>query len=92
MPQGLKVRRGSNVVFDSTRAAGGVCLGIFTIPGSGRVLTFPYLPVGSRPSVVYSDGTSRALWTYDEALGYPRFTFAAMQGLPASNTVGVFLT
>lgn len=90
--RGMKIRRGSTVVFDSTRAVGGVCLGIFNIPGAQTVLTFASMPRGHTPMVVCSDGTMRSNWQYDEALGYPRFTFPAKA--MAANTyyvVGVFL-
>ncbi|OBV41706.1 hypothetical protein [Janthinobacterium psychrotolerans] len=75
MTHGLKIRNGGRVVFDSTLAVGGVCLGIFVISGAARVFSFPNFPTGHAPVVVFGDGTTRSNWQYDEAMGYPRFTF-----------------
>lgn len=92
MTRGLKIRRGSTVVFDSTRAVGGVCLGLFKITGDQTVLAFLYLPRGRIPLVVCSDGTMRSTWYYDESLGYPRFIFPAVaMGASTHYVVGVFL-
>lgn len=92
MTHGLKIRRGNTVVFDSTRAAGGVCLGIFNIPGDQTVLAFLFLPRGRTPMVVCSDGTMRSNWIYDESAGYPRFIFPAVaMGANTHYVVGVFL-
>jgi len=90
--RGLKIRRGAVVVFDSRRAAGGVCLGMFRVPGAQTVLSFPYMPRGGTPIVVYSDGSMHSNWLYDEAMGYPRFIFPAVaMSAGATYTVGVYL-
>lgn len=93
MSAGLKIRRGSVVVFDSQRAVGGVCMGIFEITGPATTLSFPYMPPGCTPMVVYSDGATASKWRYDESLGYPRFSFPAVTqaGGNARRYVGVYL-
>jgi hypothetical protein len=89
---GLKIRRGAVVVFDSRRAAGGVCLGMFRVPGAQTVLGFLYMPRGRVPVVVYGDGSMHSNWLYDETMGYPRFIFPAVAMSPgATYTVGVYL-
>lgn len=81
------------VIFDSRQAAGGVCLGIFAIPATGKTLNFPGLPRGRTPMVVYGDGQNHMQWSYDETYGYPRFVFPVSSGMPSTimTTAGVYL-
>ncbi|WP_219119118.1 hypothetical protein [Janthinobacterium sp. UMAB-56] len=64
-----------HVVFDSYLAAGGVCLGIFEVPHAGAVFTFPDMGGDWRGFSINLVGRNVAGMTYDNALGYPRFTF-----------------
>ncbi|MBB5368724.1 MULTISPECIES: hypothetical protein [unclassified Janthinobacterium] len=90
--RGLIIRHGGVVVFNSRRAAGGVCLGMFRVPGAQTVLSFPHMPRGRTPIVVYSDGSMHSNWLYDEVMGYPRFVFPAVAMSASANyTVGVYL-
>ncbi|WP_409028401.1 hypothetical protein OX462_10905 [Janthinobacterium sp. SUN098] len=81
------------VIFDSRQAAGGVCLGIFAIPATGKTIIFPGLPRGRMPMVVYGDGQNHVEWSYDETPGYPRFIFPVSSDLPPTSmtTAGVYL-
>lgn len=81
------------VIFDSRQATGGVCLGIFAIPATGKTLNFPGLPRGRTPMVVYGDGQNHVQWSYDETSGCPRFIFPINSNMPASSTTtaGVYL-
>lgn len=93
MAYGLKIRRAGVVVFDSWLATGGVCMGIFPLPPEGRTIAFPGTAAGRTPVVIYGDGFQVIPHTYDEALGYPRFQFAAWPA-PSSGwqpCVGIFL-
>lgn len=82
MSYGLQIFDSSgNLSFDSNVAAGGVCVGFFDVPSSGRVIDFPEFgtgrtgffitPIGGAGNYYYS-----AVWstTVD---GYLRLTCAA---------------
>lgn len=77
MPYGLQIFDASgNLTFDSTQAAGGVCLGQFAVArGQTNTFTFPDFGAGHQGFVVDDMSGSAGPYTYDEALGYPRFTF-----------------
>lgn len=92
MINGLKIRQSGRVVFDSTLAVGGVCLGIFAVTGVASVYSFPSFPTGHTPIVVFSDGAVRSTWQYDETMGYPRFTFPATAVAPNTrSSAGIYL-
>lgn len=70
------------LTFDSALCAGGVCLGLYTVPAGGATYTFPDLGpglTGFALSVIGMGGS----WSYDNSLGYPRFTFAFNAGMVA---------
>ena len=92
MTTGLKIRKSGRVVFDSTLAVGGVCLGIVAITGAASVYSFPAFSTGHTPIVLFSDGAVRSTWQYDEVMGYPRFTFPATAVAPNTRTsAGIYL-
>lgn len=93
MSIGLKIRRGGVVVFDSRIAAGGICLDIIEISGAGSVHSFPLMPRGRTPMVVYSDGATYSNWSYDELSGVPRFSFPATGTRSSQNRTfaGIYL-
>lgn len=68
-----------DIQFDSQICMGGVCLGIIAIPVAGATYVFPAMPNDRAGKVIFAD-TSTRTWTYDTALGYPRFIFTAGQG------------
>jgi hypothetical protein len=70
------------VTFDSRNASGGVCLGIYNINSQNYVLTYPDLGPGLQGFAMNSGG--EPVWyTYDNNLGYPRFTFMYAVGIVA---------
>jgi hypothetical protein len=76
MSYGLQVFDASgSLAFDSRTAAGGVCLGIFTVPASGGVFTFPEMGSGLQGYCINFQGKSIQGMQFDNNLGYPRFTF-----------------
>lgn len=80
MPQGLRVRDlNNNLVFDSTVASGGVCLGVYEITGPST-LTFPDHGADTVGFVLNTSGVP-ATYTFDVSLGYPRFTFGYRAGV-----------
>ena len=93
MSTGLKIRRGNVVVFDSRIAAGGICLDIIEISGAVIVRSFPLMPRGRTPMVVYSDGATPSNWSYDELSGVPRFSFPATGTASSQNRTfaGIYL-
>ncbi|MDN2697136.1 hypothetical protein O0882_12495 [Janthinobacterium sp. SUN073] len=93
MASGLKIRRAGVVVFDSWLAAGGVCMGIFSIPLEGWTITFPGAGIGRTPIVIYGDSFQVSPYTYDEALGCPRFVFRGGVSWPTDwrPSVGIYL-
>lgn len=93
MASGLKIRRAGVVVFDSWLAAGGVCMGIFSVPFEDWTITFPGAGIGRTPIVICGDGALGLPYTYDEALGYPRFFFPVGVSWPTDwrPSVGIYL-
>lgn len=68
------------MTFDSNTATGGVCLGFVTIPAFTSVTkTYPEFGPGRTGFTVNDLAGSTALdsFTYDNSLGYPRFTFGS---------------
>ncbi len=80
----------SRVKFDSRLAVGGVCLGIYDVPSGGHTYSFP----GMGPSLVgmvltiSGNNLSGLAYTYDNALGYPRFIF---NGVSIGEPVALFV-
>lgn len=70
------------LTFDSRNAAGGACLGIYNITSQNTVLTFPDLGPGLQGFAMNSAGEPIG-YTYDNNLGYPRFTIRYAQGVVA---------
>lgn len=93
MSTGLKIRRGGVVVFDSQIAAGGICLDIIEISGAEIVRSYPLMPRGRKPMVIYSDGATHSNWSYDELSGVPRFSFPATGTVSSQNRTfaGIYL-
>ena len=67
----------ANLVFDSTLATGGICLGFFTVAAGGSTFTFPSITGAAGFALVAGAGGIAAsdYYTTDSALGYLRFTF-----------------
>jgi hypothetical protein len=80
MTAGLQLfNSGGALMFDSTYATGGVCLGFYSIPPSGATFTFPDI-AGTQGMALYGTGATVMNYTFDTGLGYPRFTFPAASG------------
>lgn len=77
MAYGLQVwDAAAALVFDSTVAVGGACLGIFNVPVGGATYTFP--EITSAIGIALSAGYGGPLaYTSDSSLGYLRFVFTA---------------
>lgn len=76
MTYGLQVfDADQNIIFDSSLAAGGVCLGVFYVPRTGGVFEFPDMGGGRRGFSINLVSQNMAGMTYDNSLGYPRFIF-----------------
>lgn len=78
MTYGLQIfNEARSLIFDSSVAAGGVFLGIYTIPPEGAVFTFKSMR-NFRQGFALNlyGGTGASGMIYDMALGYPRFTFS----------------
>lgn len=89
MSYGVEIRDSSNrLTFASLHAAGGVCLGIYSIPNGGAVFTFPDMGPGLQGVVVSVTGVATPN-SFDNTLGYPRFTFQS--GGQASPAVALFV-
>lgn len=91
MTTGLQVFNGSGVcTFDSNNAAGGVCLGFYTVPATtGVTWTFPAFAGATGGIALLSGGGYGDLtYTVDVALGYPRFIFPV---LSAGYEVALFI-
>lgn len=81
MTYGLRIRRGSKVTFDSSEAAGGVCLGIFTVPLGGGSFDFPAFQTATGIAMSAGTGVAAALYTTNHTPGWLRFVFPpAAQG------------
>lgn len=81
MTYGLRIRRGSTVSFDSSLAAGGVCLGIFNVPPGGGNFDFPAFPTATGIAMSAGTGAAASLYTTNNAPGWLRFVFPrAAQG------------
>jgi hypothetical protein len=80
----------SRVKFDSRLATGGVCLGIYTVPSGQHAYSFPGMGPGLAGLVLTISGNnlSGLAYTYDNALGYPRFTF---NGVSTGEPVALFV-
>ena len=75
MTYGLQLfNNNGSLMFDSTYATGGVCLGFYNIPSGGTTLTFPDLPAGQGMALSKNGGFGLN-YSFDNGLGYPRFTF-----------------
>ncbi len=76
MPVGLRIRNPANnaLVFDSTAAVGGVCMGMYSLPNPNMILSYPELGPGHL-GIALNAGGDRVWYTYDNDLGYPRFSF-----------------
>lgn len=75
MTVGCRVRRDNVVVFDSSLATGGVCLGIVSVPLGGGV--FDYLDFADATGIALSAGTGNGapLATISNPPGRLRFSF-----------------
>lgn len=80
MTYGLRIRRNNAVVFDSFSAAGGVCLGIFTVPGGGANYDFPAFPTAQGFALSAGQGRAAPLVSTNHDPGYLRFVFPAAAG------------
>lgn len=83
MPHGLQVYNAAGVLtFDSALATGGVCLGFFTIPAqvANTEFTFPEYGPGRTGFMINTVQNGESIdhtnFSFDNALGYPRFSFA----------------
>lgn len=78
------------VKFDSRRAVGGICLGIFTVGAGGSTFSFNGMGTGLRGIALnpVGAGVPAAAFSYTEALGYPQFKFTAGA---AGMTVALFV-
>lgn len=67
----------ANLVFDSTLATGGVCLGFFTVATNSSTFTFPSITSATGFALVAGAGGVAAsdYYSTDSTLGYLRFTF-----------------
>ena len=77
MTRGLRIRNGGVVSFDSSVAAGGVCLGVFTIAATGAVLDFPAFPTAQGVALSAGQGRAAPLVTINHDPGHLRFVFPA---------------
>lgn len=77
MTKGLKIRHAGVVTFDSSIAAGGVCLGVFTIAAGGAVIGFPAFATAQGIALSAGQGRAASLVTVNHDLGYLRFIFPA---------------
>jgi len=77
MTTGCRVRQNNGVVFDSSLATGGVCLGIFNVPDAGGNFDFP--DFAGATGIALSAGTGRGapLVTVSNPAGRLRFSFPA---------------
>ena len=68
------------LTFDSSLAAGGVCLGLYTISTGGQTISFPDL-IGVTGVVLYTGySTAAPIYTSDSVPGYLRFVFPSLSG------------
>lgn len=73
MSFGLQIFNASGTLtFESPTAAGGVCLGIFTVDPAGSTFTFPSMS-GSAGRLLSLAGGGVFSYTTDNTLGYLRF-------------------
>lgn len=68
----------NNVVFDSRLAAGGVCLGFYTVASGGSDFTFPDFTASTGVALNTNATVPALLYTVDNDLGYLRFRFHAL--------------
>ena len=80
MNHGIQSFDGSGrLMFDTRNAMGGVCMGIFDVPAGGATYTFPEMGPGLQGLALSPLGVGSS-WSYDNAWGYPKFTFAYAAG------------
>lgn len=88
MANGLRLWDGSaNLVFDSTLATGGVCLGFYTVASGGSDFAFTDFVGNTGVAINANPALPALLYTVDNALGYLRFRF---DGLCAGGTYLLF--
>lgn len=78
MAYGLQIWNASGtLVFDSTAAVGGVCLGFYTVPSGGGSTSFPTITGATGVALAAWSGApvNSTLIVIDNTLGYLRFTF-----------------
>lgn len=78
MAYGLQIFNAAGaLVFDSTTAAGGVCLGFFAAPVTGALYNFPDFPTGVPILIPSGATTSHVFMGYDYAPGYLRISLSS---------------
>lgn len=78
MSYGLKLWGSSGALtYNSDDAAGGVCLGLYTVASGGSTWTFPDIAGATGVALFAGYGASIPSYTTDSSLGYLRFIFAA---------------
>lgn len=77
MTVGCRVRQNNTVVFDSTLATGGVCLGIFTVPAGGGNFDFQDFATATGIALSAGTGNGAPLATISNPTGRLRFSFPA---------------
>lgn len=87
MTYGLKLRRNNVVSLDTSVAAGGVSLGIFTVPAGGGNFDFPAFTTEDGVVLAAGTGIGAQLGSFNRAPGYLRFVFPAAA---AGSQVGLF--
>lgn len=87
MTIGLKIRQNDIVTFDSSLAAGGVCLGIFTVASGGSNFDFPEFPSAQGIALVTGSAGIAFVYSVNYVPGYLRFVFP---GICAGQTVALF--